>query len=217
MWFKNSLFLVALFILSQVNAQKDRDSLYYAGLIQFSGVVVSNDSVNPVPFAHIIDLNRRSGTVSDYFGYFSFVAQKGDTIRFSSVGYKTSYFYIPDSLTGDKYSLIHVMKVDTILLKEANIYPWPSKEQFADAFVNTKIPNDDYKRAEANLSDEKMAAYAEQMPMDGQMNFNWQMQQVQSKLYYAGQYPPNNLLNPIAWAKFIKAWKNGDFKKKDNN
>lgn len=217
MWFKNSLFLVALFILSQVNAQKDRDSLYYAGLIQFSGVVVSNDSVNPVPFAHIIDLNRRSGTVSDYFGYFSFVAQKGDTIRFSSVGYKTSYFYIPDSLTGDKYSLIHVMKIDTILLKEANIYPWPSKEQFADAFVNTKIPNDDYKRAEANLSDEKMAAYAEQMPMDGQMNFNWQMQQVQSKLYYAGQYPPNNLLNPIAWAKFIKAWKNGDFKKKDNN
>jgi len=25
---------------------------------------------------------------------------------------------------------------------------------------------------------------------------------------------PNNLLNPIAWAKFIKAWKRGDFKKK---
>lgn len=201
-----------------VNAQNTRkDSLYYSGLIQFSGVVVSNDSVNPVPFAHIIDMNRSSGTISDYFGYFSFVAQKGDTIRFTSIGYKTSYFYIPDTLTGNKYSLIHVMKTDTILLKEANIYPWPSKEQFAEAFVNTEIPNDDYKRAMANLDDKAMKAYADQIPMNGQMNFNWQMQQIQNKLYYAGQLPPNNLLNPIAWAKFINAWKNGDFKKKEED
>ncbi|MCB9194756.1 MAG: carboxypeptidase-like regulatory domain-containing protein [Flavobacteriales bacterium] len=218
MWFKNSLFLVLLSIMTWVNAQNTRkDSLYYSGLIQFSGVVVSNDSVNPVPFAHIIDMNRSSGTISDYFGYFSFVAQKGDTIRFTSIGYKTSYFYIPDTLTGNKYSLIHVMKTDTILLKEANIYPWPSKEQFAEAFVNTEIPNDDYKRAMANLDDKAMKAYADQIPMNGQMNFNWQMQQIQNKLYYAGQLPPNNLLNPIAWAKFINAWKNGDFKKKEED
>lgn len=208
------MILAGSLVYSQNNSN---DSVYYEGLIQFTGVVVSGDSVNPVPFAHIIDLSRRSGTTSDYFGYFSFVAQKGDTIRFTSVGYKPSFFYIPDTLTSNKYSLIHVMHADTILLDVANIYPWPSKEQFAEAFVNTKIPNDDYKRAEANLNDEAMAAYAEQIPMNGQMNFNWQMQQVQNKLYYSGQYPPNNLLNPIAWAKFIKAWKNGDFKKQDND
>lgn len=217
MWLKNSFFLVSILIGSVVYGQSKKDSVYYAGLIQFTGVVVSNDSVNPVPFVHIIDLSRHSGTVSDYFGYFSFVAQKGDTIRFTSIGYKNSYFYIPDTLTGNKYSLIHVMHTDTILLDEAKIYPWPSKEQFAKEFVNAKIPNDDYKRAEANLNDKAMAAYAEQIPMNGQMNFNWQMQQVQNKLYYAGQLPPNNLLNPIAWAKFIKAWKNGDFKNKDDD
>lgn len=216
MWLKNSVFLVLILISSLVYGQSKKDSIYYEGLIQFTGVVVSNDSVNPVPFAHIIDLSRHSGTISDYFGYFSFVAHKGDTIRFTSVGYKTSYFYIPDSLSGNKYSLIHVMHTDTVLLDELKKYPWPNKEQFADAFVNTKIPNDDYKRAEANLNDEAMAAYAEQIPMNGSMNFNWSMQQVQNKLYYAGQLPPNNLLNPIAWAKFIKAWKNGDFKKKDD-
>ena len=43
------------------------------------------------------------------------------------------------------------MELDTILLKQAEIYPWPSKEQFAEAFVNTELPNDDYKRAQANL------------------------------------------------------------------
>ena len=56
---------------------------------------------------------------------------------------------------------------------------------------------------------------ADATPMDGAMNYKWQMQQYQSKLYYAGQAPPINLLNPIAWSKFIKAWKDGDFKRKD--
>jgi hypothetical protein len=38
------------------------------------------------------------------------------------------------------------------------------------------------------------------------------MEEYKSKLYYIGQLPPNNLLNPLAWAEFVKAWKNGDFK-----
>jgi hypothetical protein len=36
-----------------------------------------------------------------------------------------------------------------------------------------------------------------------------------TRLYHAGQLPPNNLLNPLAWASFIKAWKDGEFRKKD--
>ena len=184
-------------------------------LIQFSGVVVSGDSLEAVPFCHIIDKSVRRGTTSDYFGYFSFVANKGDTIIFSSVGYKKANFIIPDTLKTSKYSLIQVMYKDTILLKTAHIYPWPSKEQFAEVFVNADIPNDDYKRAKANLERASLKERADATPMDGAMNYKWQMQQYQSKLYYAGQAPPINLLNPIAWSKFIKAWKNGDFKRKD--
>ena len=180
--------------------------------IQFSGVVVSQDSLKPVPYCSIIDKATNRGTTSDYFGYFSFVANKGDTIEFSSVGYKRSTFIIPDTLSTDKYSLIQVMFQDTILLKTAVVYPWPSKEQFARAFVETEIPNDDYKRAMKNLSRSQLNERMKFTPMDGGLNFKWQQQQIQSKLYYAGQYPPNNLLNPIAWAKFIEAWKRGDFK-----
>ena len=180
--------------------------------IQFSGVVVSQDSLKPVPYCSIIDKATKRGTTSDYFGYFSFVANKGDTIEFSSIGYKKSSFIIPDTLSTDKYSLIQVMFQDTILLKTAVVYPWPSKEQFAKAFVETEIPNDDYKRAMKNLSRSQLNERMKFTPMDGGLNFKWQQQQIQSKLYYAGQYPPNNLLNPIAWAKFIEAWKRGDFK-----
>ena len=82
--------------------------------------------------------------------------------------------------------------------------------------MNLKIPDDDLERAKKNLARAEMQVLYENMPMDGSMNFRNQMQAQQSKLYYAGgQLPPNNLLNPIAWAKFIEAWQNGDYKRKD--
>ena len=69
-------------------------------------------------------------------------------------------------------------------------------------------------RADRNMARADVKEQMTGMAMDASLNYKFSMQQYQSKLYYAGQLPPNNLLNPIAWAKFIKAWKNGDFKKK---
>lgn len=185
-------------------------------LVQFSGVVVTADSLKPLPYVNVIIRHTWRGTVSDYFGFFSFVAQKNDTIEFSSLGYKKSTFIIPDTLTSNRYSLIQMMQGDTIVLRETFIFPWPTKEQFKEAFMNLKIPDDDLERAKKNLARAEMQVLYENMPMDGSMNFRNQMQAQQSKLYYAGgQLPPNNLLNPIAWAKFIEAWQNGDYKRKD--
>ena len=199
-----------MLLFSGISQQNKNDSLY----IQFSGIVVTQDSLKPLPYCTVIDKSTRRGTITDFFGYFSFVAKPNDVIRFSSVGYKNAEFIIPDTLTTNKYSLIQIMFEDTIMLKTATIYPWPSKEQFAKAFVETKIPNDDYQRALANLSRSQLQDRMEFTPMDGAQNFKWQQQQIQTKLYYAGQYPPNQLFNPVAWIKFIEAWKRGDFKKK---
>ncbi|MBM76874.1 MAG: hypothetical protein CL846_00175 [Crocinitomicaceae bacterium] len=204
------LYLFVLLLFSGISQQNKNDSLY----IQFSGIVVTQDSLKPLPYCTVIDKSTRRGTITDFFGYFSFVAKPNDVIRFSSVGYKNAEFIIPDTLTTNKYSLIQIMFEDTIMLKTATIYPWPSKEQFAKAFVETKIPNDDYQRALANLSRSQLQDRMEFTPMDGAQNFKWQQQQIQTKLYYAGQYPPNQLFNPVAWIKFIEAWKRGDFKKK---
>lgn len=184
-------------------------------LIQFSGVVVSSDSLSPVPFATILVKNTSRGTTSDYYGYFSFVAKPGDTLIFSSVGYKKSDFIVSDTLQEDRYSLIQTMNKDTINIETVHIYPWPTPEQFKEAFLALDIPDDDLEIARKNLAPGELAARMEAMPMNGSLNFKWQMQQQQSQLYFAGQYRPNQLLNPIAWAKFIEAWKRGDFKRKD--
>ncbi len=185
-------------------------------LVQFSGIIITGDSLNPVPFATIIVKNTDRGTTSDYYGYFSFVAKPLDTIVFSSIGYKKSEFIVPDTLNDNRYSLIQMLQTDTIMLDEAVVYPWPTQDQFKQAFLNLDIPDDALEIARKNLSDEQLTARAEAMPMTANMNFRYQMQQRTNQMYYAGQYVPNNLLNPLAWAKFVEAWKRGDFKRKEN-
>ena len=186
-------------------------------LIQFSGVVVEADSLRPVPFTKIIIKNSNRGTLADFYGYFSFVAKKKDTLTFSATGYRKSQYIIPDTLKGNKYSLIQLMKYDTIYLKETIIYPWPTKEQFKEVFLNMNVPDDDLERAKKNLDREEMKAQYETMGMDGSMNYKNTMQNYQSRLYWAGQYPPNNLLNPFAWAQFVKMWREGKLKLKSAN
>lgn len=194
------------------NSDELEDSLS-KDLIQFSGVIVTGDSLVAVPYVNVYDKISRRGTTSDYYGYFSFVAKKLDTIVFSSVGFKRSYFVIPDTLSTNRYSMIHMMLEDTIELAPQQIYPWPSKEDFADAFLNLNVNDDQIRRAKKKLTPEELAAVGREMPTDGSLNYKWQMQQYQSRLYYNGQAPPINLLNPLAWSEFIKAWRNGDLKR----
>lgn len=183
-------------------------------LVQFSGVVVT-DSLVPVPFARILVRNTYRGTMSDVYGYFSFVAQEGDTLLFNAVGFKRSQYIIPTGLGDQKYSMIHVMNEDTVMLNEMAVYPWPSREQFRDAFLNLDLPDDDYQIAMKNLSPAEMLQRMENLPPDAYQSFHYAMALDQTKLYNSGGTPTINLFNPIAWAQFVQAWQNGAFKKKD--
>lgn len=206
--------ILILTILSTFSALAQESDINRTGLVQFSGVVVTGDSLLPIPFTSIMIRNTFRGTISDYYGFFSFVAKMGDTIEFSALGYKRASFVIPDTISDHRCSLIQLMFKDTILLKEVVIFPWPTKEQFKEAFLQLRIPADDITRAQRNLDADQLFMLGGMMPMDGSMNFKYQMEQQSSRLYYSGQLPPNNLLNPIAWSKFIQMWQQGEFKKK---
>lgn len=182
--------------------------------IQFSGVIITSDSLQAISLAHIIVINSMRGTVSDFSGYFSFVAKKKDTVEFSAVGYKKGRFIIPDSISNNRYSLIQVMSADTIYLTETVIYPWPTKEEFKEAFLTLEIPDDDIEVARKNLNSAHLWAKAQNLPASGSVNFKYLMHQQVDKLYYNGQTQPISVLNPFAWAKFIKSWRDGDFKRK---
>lgn len=191
-------------------AQAPRDSVR---LIQLSGVVISSDSLEPMPFTTIFDLDNRRGTVADYFGFFSMVVFPGDTLIFNFYGYKTSSFIVPDTLTEDRYSIIHMMHVDTINLPMVTIYPWPSKEDFARAFVEMKPYDDALRRAQKQLSGESLAFIAASVSTDASLSSGWVQNQQNTRLYTVGQSPVNNLLNPYSWASFLQAWKSGQLRR----
>jgi hypothetical protein len=203
------IILLGITISTHLNAQTGKRKV-----IQFSGVVVSGDSLHPVPYTNVSVRNSYYGTVGDYYGFFSFVAQAGDTIDFSSIGYRKTNYVIPSDLDDTRYSIIQVLNKDTIELAATVIYAWPTKEQIYEYFLKTPVPDDDLERARRNLAQETMVDMAMKMPMDGSMNYRNTMNQYNTRLYNAGQIPMNNLLNPIAWAKFVDAWKKGDFKNK---
>jgi len=215
---KSIFIFILILCLSLANINAFTQSKYISGdsrLIQFSGIVVTGDSLKAIPFVSIQIVGTYIGTSTEFNGFFSMVAKMGDTIQFSSIGYRNSRFVIPDTLTLMRYTLIQMLQTDTILLKETVIYPWPTLSSLQAAIINYKVPEDDYDRAMKNLALQEMKERGEYMAMDGSMNYRYQMQQVVNRSYYNGQYMPYQFLNPFAWAQFIEAWKAGKFKKKD--
>jgi len=193
-----------------VHAQKPQQR----PLVQFSGVVVTGDSLLPVPFAQIATVGTYRGTVSDVFGYFSFVAQVGDTLGFAAVGFKRDWFVVPDTIRESKYSMIHVMHPDTVQLDPVVVTPWPSKEQFAQAFLNLRLSEDDYQVALRHLNSAEAIQRMENFPNDPGLSQQMSTAMANTRLYQQGGMPTISLLNPIAWAQFMQAWRSGKFKNK---
>jgi len=192
------------------NSTTNKDSV-----IQLFGVVMTLDSLQAIPAASVIVEKKGRGTITNDQGVFSIVVLKGDKIRFSSVGFKDKVVDIPQNLPGNQYSVIQLMTSDTAYLPATILRSRPTSSQFERDFVNTNVPADQLELARQATSAAKRRVLIATLPSDGREAVNMQLKQQAQKYYYQGQIPPMNILNPMAWADFIKAWKRGDFKKKD--
>ncbi len=100
-------FLLAGFY--SAKAQSEDSTVTDNALVQFSGVVMTSDSLIGIPYVSVVTRRTKMGSYSDYNGYFNFVAHKGDTIDFACIGFKESYYIIPDTLKSQKYSMVKLM------------------------------------------------------------------------------------------------------------
>ena len=186
-----------------------QDSIQY---VQLTGIVV-NDSLQRLPFTAIYDKSTRRGVIADYFGYFALVVHPGDTLQFSYIGFKKKTFVVPTPEDGSHdLSIVSLLESDTIMSAPVNVYPWPSREQFAEAFVNLEIDNDAINRAKERMSPQEMAFVYGVMGTDAGLAYKAQSQHFLNQVYYRGQQAPNNLLNPVSWANFLKSLNKGDLK-----
>jgi hypothetical protein len=205
-------YFVFIAFLLPVAAQAQFESLKDS-VVQLYGIVMTHDSLKSIPGVSIM-VNGR-GTVSNEQGVFSIVVLKGDEVKFTHVSYRTETAKIPTDLPGNHYNMVKLMTEDTIYLPTAIIKPRPTREQFERDFRNNEVPDDGIEIARQNLSESKRAALARVLPRDGTEAANYALTKSAQSYYYNGQAPPMNIFNPFAWNEFIKAWKRGDFKKKD--
>ena len=182
-------------------------------LIKLSGVIIAEKTLEPAPYTTVFDKTQGRGVVADYYGFFSLVTLPGDTLYFSYYGYQPSTYIVPDTLKDSRYSIIHLMESDTLMLPEIEVFPWPSREDFARAFVDMDPYDDAIRRAQRDLSGESLAFIAARTENDATTSYAYARNQANTALYTKGQLPGNNLLNPYAWAKLIDDWKSGKLKK----
>lgn len=207
---KKAIILSMILMLTISGWSQEKVALEDSNLIQLSGVVVDEETLDPLPYTTVFDKTDGRGVIADYFGYFSMVTYPGDTLYFSFYGHKRSTFIVPDTLTDNRYSIIHVMQMDTIQFPAVDVYPWPSREDFARAFVEMQPYDDALRRAQRQLSGESLAFAAARLENDASYSYTFAQNQIQTAIYTQNQLPANNLLNPYSWAKLIQEWKAGN-------
>ncbi|MFT5185666.1 MAG: hypothetical protein ACI84C_002814 [Flavobacteriales bacterium] len=208
------IFLSALISLLSISVlAQDTTLVESERIIQFSGVAVTGDSLMPVPLVTVFRQRDSRGTVADYNGFYSLPAHNGDTIIFSSIGYRTARFIIPEDLEDNRLSIVQFLQTDTINLPVTFIYPWPAPLNFKEEFLALNLPDDEIEIARKNLESIMLYEKTVIIGADGSENYKMAMRRRADQLYYQGGIPPITILNPINWAKFIQAWKNGDLKK----
>ena len=202
-------FVCAFTLWMGLAASSQTDSLS-AQVVQVSGLVVTGDSLSPLPYCTVFRSRDRRGTMTDARGFFSLPALTGDTLEFSSVGYVSQQAVIPEGGELARVNLVQPMGRDTVAMKDVFVYPWPSRERFRQDFLALGLPNQGLDPAWDSPMD-PMDVYdrLSEVGRDGQSTSSEVLAAQAQQAGYAGQAPPVNLLNPVAWAQFLQALKSG--------
>ncbi|HIB77074.1 MAG TPA: carboxypeptidase-like regulatory domain-containing protein [Flavobacteriales bacterium] len=206
-----SLFIFAggLLFSSTASAQTDSTTIE---VVQVSGLVVTGDSLMPLAYATVYRVSDSRGTMTDSQGFFSLPILEGDTLRFSSTGYISREVMIPHGGERSRISLVQPMGRDTIMINNAYIYPWPSRDAFKKDFMALGLDDDMYAIGEQALDPFDIYDRLIDVGLDGQAASTQSLRQMSQDYSHQGSVPTTNLLNPVAWARFIQAIKNGDLK-----
>lgn len=210
--FRRYLYILLILPLTSglLRAQEAQDQR----IVQINGVTLTADSLRAVPGATVTVRNQYRGVNSSDRGVFSIVCYKGDTLEFSSVGFRNKVYVVPQHIQGQYFSMIQLMVQDTFYLPETIVRPLPGKDQFDYAFRHWNIPDDQYEMARRNTDALTLRALAFTMSRDGRENQGvYQAGMAQAAIYY-GQQRPAQIFNPLSWAEFFEAWKRGDYRRK---
>jgi len=179
--------------------------------VQFTGVVFANDSLSVLPGVHVYIPKGGRGTTTNPYGFFSLPVLEGDSVIFSAIGFERAYFIIPKHEKESSLKKLIYLQEDVTYLQEVEVFPFPSEETFKAAVLAVELPDQQkYDNLNKWVNSEVMQKMYWELPASPQMNHRYYMQQQMDAQVYKVQPPSNPLLNPFAWATFIRSLNSGN-------
>lgn len=207
-----SKFLAVLFLLV-VCATSNSQAQGRAEPIYVSGLIIDGKTTEPVSSAHLYIPQAGHGTSASLDGYFILPTMPGDSVIVDCIGYKKRYYIVPKD-KGESYSIVIEMNQDVTTLPIVEVSAYPTEEMFKEALVALELPDQEkMDRLQETLDKNYMMRMAFETPMDAGANHRYQMDRDFMRTSGRGTMPTLQLLNPFAWAQFIKSVKRGDYKK----
>lgn len=200
-------FLFLGYSTSMAFAQNDK-------LVQVTGVVKLSDTSDVIPYMGIFIKNTNVGTLSSESGLFSLLAEKGDTLIFSRMGFAPREVIIPKDWSKNFYTTTQYFIQDTFMLKEVIVQGYMTEEEF-DYAMRYKEYNPDINAAiKEHTSKNVITMLMRNMPHGNGEGASLIQRQTEYQNSFYGQQAPVGLFNPFKWAEFYKALQRGDFRKK---
>lgn len=199
-----------LFLLTSLSAFSQKKE---SPLVQFTGVIYNADSTETiVPYVSVTNITQHNAVViSNFKGYFSFVAHEQDSLQFTAIGYAAVSVVIPANVKSKSYTVRVLMKPQITNLPMVRVFPWATTDEFRKDFVNAKIADDDLAIARKNISRSSIMAMTNSLPRDGQEIQSANAQYMHQDVVNSHSRT-NPLLNPLAWGSLIKSITDGDSK-----
>lgn len=165
---------------------------------QFSGLILSRTSEEPIPFAQVQVNHTRQGSLTNPDGFYSVPVALGDTLYFTHLGYYPAKLIVKDYLEdyqGDQtqyiYAITYLLE-DTFAIDSVYIFPYDTPEELRTAVINMDIQESfATKAARENLDPRVLHSLMQTLPVDGGERL-----MVARQMYY--DYYQNKNLLPVA-------------------
>lgn len=194
--------MIAFLPLKSQNNDTDR-------FVQVSGII-TDETAKPVQGVGVISKKLHRGTISERTGIYSITSIPGDTIFFRALGYKRYHTIIPSDFEGRRCMVDIILEADTITIQEVTILPWRTYNEFIKEMTKERPVDPIIENMNENLASIYVAVTNQTgVRVTPEAGYRYAMEQNFTSMATRNQYPINNLLNPFAWAKFIKEVKNG--------
>ena len=113
-------------------------------VVGISGILMSSDTLEPVPDAQILSHDNYLGSFSDTSGRFYITVSRDDSLMFSSLGYITKIVPVTDSLLQLKQPITFYMTLDTVLIHEIVIHAFWDYQTFKQMIIHMKPAQSSY-------------------------------------------------------------------------